>query len=106
MQSMTAHLDMPQRHHYLRLHFLEEYHVPRLQTSETEEHGNRYHVTDRAEFETCGAKFEGRQREGSGDTIAELISKTPLPVAFDLRIQDALQYLTAKSATLRVSDEV
>ena len=101
MQSMTAHLDMPQRHHYLRLHFFEEYQVPLLQMSETEVHGNRYHVRDRAEFETCGAKFEVRQREGSGDTIVELTSETPLPVAFDLRIQEALQYLTAKSAFWR-----
>ena len=101
MQLMTAHLDMPQRHHYLRLHFFEEYEVPRLQMSETEKHGNTYHVTDRAEFETCGAQFEVRQREGSGDTVVELTSETPLPVAFDLRIQEALQYLTAKSAFWR-----
>jgi len=58
MQSVTAHLDMPQNEHYLRLHFFEEYRVPLLQMSETEEHGNRYHVRDRAEFETCEAKFE------------------------------------------------
>jgi hypothetical protein len=101
MQSMTAHLDMPQHHHYLRLHFFEEYQVPLLQLSETEKHGNRYHIMDRAEFETCGAKFEVRQREGSGDTIVELTSETSLPVAFDLRIQEALQYLTAKSAFWR-----
>jgi hypothetical protein len=101
MQSMTAHLDMPQHHHYLRLHFFEEYQVPRLPMSKTEKHGNPYHVTDRAEFETCGAKFEVRQREGSGDTIVELTSETALPVAFDLRIQEALQYLTAKSAFWR-----
>ncbi|MDR3535347.1 MAG: hypothetical protein P4L71_02485 [Acetobacteraceae bacterium] len=101
MQSMTAHLDMPQRHHYLRLHFFEEYQVPLLQMSETEEHGNHYRVRDRAEFETCGAKFEVQQREGSGYTVVELTSETPLPVAFDLRIQEALQYLTAKSAFWR-----
>jgi hypothetical protein len=101
VQSMTAHLDMPQHHHYLRLHFFERYQVPLLQMSETEEHGNRYRVRDRAEFETCGVKFEVRQREGTGDTIVELTSETPLPVAFDLRIQEALQYLTAKSAFWR-----
>ena len=101
MQSMTAHLDVPQPHHYLRLHFFEEYQVPRLQMSETEKHGDRHYIRDRAEFETCGAKFEVQQREGSGDTIVELTSETPLPVAFDLRIQEALQYLTAKSAFWR-----
>ncbi len=101
MRSMTAYLDMSQHHHYLRLHFFEEYEVPRSQWSKTEKHGNPYHVTDRAEFEICGAKFEVRQREGSGDTIVELTSETALPVAFDLRIQEALQYLTAKSAFWR-----
>ena len=101
MQSMTAHLDLPQHHHYLRLHFFEEYQVPLLQMSETERHGNRYYVRDLAKFETCGAKFEVRQREGTGDTIVELTSETPLPVAFDLRIQEAFQYLTAKSAFWR-----
>jgi hypothetical protein len=101
MQSMTAHLDMPQHNHYLRLHFFEEYQVPLLLMSETEEHGGRCYVRDRAEFETCGAKFEVRQRKGTGDTIVELTSETPLPVAFDLRIQEAVQYLTAKSAFWR-----
>jgi hypothetical protein len=28
MQSVTAHLDMPQPRHYLRMHFFEEYEVP------------------------------------------------------------------------------
>lgn len=101
MQSMTAHLDMPQNRHYLRLHFFEEHKVPLFHWSEIEEHGNRYHVTDRAKFEACGARFEVRQREGSGDTIVELTSETALPAAFDLRIQEALQYLTAKSAFWR-----
>lgn len=101
MQSMTAHLDMPQRNHYLRLHFFEEYQLPLLLMSETEEHGKRRYVRDRAEFETCGAKFEVRQRTDTGDTIVELNSEMPLPVAFDLRIQEAVQYLTAKSAFWR-----
>jgi hypothetical protein len=101
VQSMTAHLDMPQPHHYLRLHFFEEYQVPCLQMSEAEKHGNHYYIRDRAEFETCGAKFEVRQREGSGDTIVELTSEAPLPLSFDLRIQEALQYLTGKSAFWR-----
>jgi hypothetical protein len=101
IQSMTAHLDMPQPHHYLRLDFFEKYQVPGLQMSETEGHGNPNHVMGRAEFAACGAKFEVLQREGSGDTIVELTSEAPLPVAFDLRVQEALQYLTAKSAFWR-----
>ena len=101
VQSITANLNIPQSHHYLRLHFFEEYSVPLLQMSETERYGNRYHVLDRAEFETCSAKFQIRQHESSRDTIVELTAETVFPVAFDLRIQEALQYLTAKPAFWR-----
>lgn len=101
MQSITAHLDMPQKHHYLRLHFFEEYRVPLHQMSETERHGNRYFTKDRAEFRALDMKFEVRQREGAGDTIIEVTSNTAFPAAFDLRIQEALQYITARSAFWR-----
>jgi hypothetical protein len=101
MQSITAHLDMPQRLHFLRLHFFEEYDVPLHRMSETEKHGNRWMVRDLAEFEACGSKFEIRMRKGSGDTILEAASESPFPTAFNLRIQEALQYLTAKTAIWR-----
>lgn len=101
MQSVIAHLNMPQRHYYLRLHFFEEYEVPLLKMTEIEKNGNRHYVMDCAEFEACGAKFEVRQRKGSGDTTLELTSEAPLPAAFDLRIQEAFQYLTAKPAFWR-----
>ena len=101
MQSITAHLAMPQRQHYLRLHFFEEYRVPLDRMSETEKHGDRYMVRDRAEFEACGSKFEVRQRDGSGDTIVEANSESPFPPAFNLRIQEALQYITGKTAIWR-----
>jgi hypothetical protein len=58
-------------------------------------------VRDRAEFEACGSKFEVRKREGSGDTLVEVTSETAFPVAFNLRIQEALQYMTAKTAIWR-----
>jgi len=61
MQSITARLDMPQPRHYLRLHFFEEYEVPLHLVSETENHGNRSMVLDRAEFEACGSKVRGSQ---------------------------------------------
>jgi hypothetical protein len=101
IQSMTAHLKPPQDHHYLRLHFFEECQVPLFLMSETEVHGNPCHVTDRAKFKACEAEFEVRQRETFGDTIVEVTSDKPFPVAFDLRIQEALQYLTAKSVFWR-----
>jgi hypothetical protein len=101
MQSMTAYLDLPQKQHYLRLHFFEEYDVPLHRMSETEKDGNRYLMLDRAEFEACGSKFEVRKRDGSGDTVVEVTSETAFPVAFNLRIQEALQYITAKAAIWR-----
>ena len=99
--SIISYLGTHKFRHYLRLHFFEEYEVPLLLRSETEEHGNRVSVLDRAEFEAGGAKFEVRRRDGSGSTIVEVTSETPLPAAFDLRIQEALQYVTAKSAFWR-----
>jgi hypothetical protein len=106
LQSITAHLDpdwyKSQSGHYLRLHFFEEYDVPLRYMSETERHGSKYMVRDRAEFETCGSKFEVRKREGSGDTVVEVTSDGAFPIAFDLRIQEALQYMTAKTAFWRV----
>jgi len=101
LQSVTAHLDMPQPRHCLRLHFFDEYEVPLDRMSETERHGNRWMVRDRAEFEACGSTFEVRKRDGSGDTIVEAISESPFPTAFNLRIQEALQYITAKTAIWR-----
>src|SRR5580704_11609209 len=101
MQSMTARLAMPQRQHVLRLHFFEEYEVPLHRMSETERHGNRRMVRDLAEFEACGSKFEVRKREGSGDTVIEAVSENPFPEAFDLRTQEALQYITGKTVIWR-----
>jgi hypothetical protein len=102
MQSMTANLDMPQKRHHLMLHFFEEYQVPLYQMSETEKHGSRYYTRDRAEFAALGSEFEVRVRDGSGNTIFEIASDTRFPVAFDLRVQEALQYITAKTAIWRV----
>jgi hypothetical protein len=101
MQSITAHLDMPQPSHCLRLHFFEEYEVPLHRMSEAERGGNRWMVRDLAEFEACGSTFVVRKRDGSGDTIVEAISESPFPAAFNLRIQEALQYITAKTAIWR-----
>jgi hypothetical protein len=105
MQSMTAHLDLPQKQHHLRLHFFEEYNVPLYSMSETEKHGNRWFTRDRANFEACGSKFEVRKRDGSGDTVVEVTSEAAFPVAFNLRIQEAFQFITAKTAIWRARVE-
>jgi hypothetical protein len=102
MQAMTAHIDLPQTRNHLVLHFFEEYRVPLHQMTETERYGNRYFTRDRAEFATLGVEFSVRVRDGSGDTIFEIASDTPFPVAFDMRVQEALQFITAKTAIWRV----
>jgi hypothetical protein len=101
IQSITAHLDMPIPQHFLQLHFFEEYVVPLHRTSRAELDGQVYLVRDRDEFDACGSKFEIRRRAGSGETIVEAVSDNPFPPAFDLRIQEALQYITAKTAMWR-----
>jgi hypothetical protein len=70
MQSITAHRDLAKPRHYLRLHFFEKYEVPLHGMSETERHGSRWMVRDRAEFEACGSKFEVRKRDGAACTAA------------------------------------
>ena len=101
LNSITTEIEMRQPRHCLRLHFFEEYDVPLHSMSETEKYGNRHLVRDMAQFDTCGFKFEVRKREGSGDTVVEIISENAFPEAFDLRVQEALQYITAKTAIWR-----
>jgi hypothetical protein len=105
LQSIIAHLELPQPRSYLRLHFFEEYSVPLRLVSKAEIHGSEYMVRDRAEFDALGAKFEVRKREGSGDTIVEVTSDAAFQPAFHLRIQEALQYITARTAIWRVKLE-
>jgi hypothetical protein len=96
----------PSRHSrpYLRLHFFEEYEVPLNRTSETELHGEKYVVRDRAEFEAIGSTFEVRKH--GNDTVVEISSETDFPAALHLRVQEALQYLTAKPLFWRARLEV
>jgi hypothetical protein len=102
MRSIVAELPRPSRpDHYLRLHFFDEYELPLHKMSPMEQHGSGYMVRDRAEFEACQCKFEVQVREGSGDTVIEATSDAPFPPSFEARIQEALQYLTGKSAFWR-----
>jgi hypothetical protein len=101
LDSITADVEISSSQHYLRLHFFDEYDVPLHRMSDTERFGNRYRVLDLAEFEACGSNFEVRKREGSGDTVVVVTSEVAFPVAFDLRIQEALQYITANTAIWR-----
>jgi hypothetical protein len=105
LQSIVAFLERNQPDSYLRLHFFEEYEVPLFLASETEIHGVPYAVVDRAKFESAQCEFEVRRREGSGETILEVNSVKQFPRAFNLRLQEALQYITARSAFWRARIE-
>jgi hypothetical protein len=101
MMSLTLHIDTSRPKHYLRLYFFEEYEIPLHGVTEYVENDTRGFVRDRAEFEACGSKFVVRKRKDSGDTIVEVTSESHFPPAFDLRIQEALQYITGKTAAWR-----
>jgi len=105
-QILTLHARIPSTHPhpYLRLHFFQEYEVPLNRWTEIELHGDRTKVRDRAEFEALGANFEVCKR--GNDTIFEIRSEADFPLAFHLRVQEALQYLTAKPANWRARMEI
>lgn len=98
IHSMSGRLNTVHESPYLRLHFFDEYKVPLTQMSETESHGVKQYVLDHAEFEAIGARFKINQRANSGETIITVTSPTELPESFDLRLQESLQYITAKPA--------
>ena len=106
MQSLLAELEgSSESSHYLRLYFFAEHEVPLHLFSSATEHGNEFNIRDRAEFKACDCAFEVRKREGSGETIFEVTSDLPFPPAFESRIQEALQFLTGKSAFWRAKVE-
>jgi hypothetical protein len=106
LQSILAESGCPAKEgHRLRLHFFEEYEVPLHGVSRMEQHGSEYMIRDRAEFEACNCSFEVRMRKGSGDTVIDARSAGIFPPAFEARIQEALQYLTGKSAFWRAKAE-
>ena len=101
LQSLTAEIKFPQVHHCLELHFFEEHEVPLHEMSEAEEHGQKCWTLDTAKFEACGAEFAVKVRKGSGRTVFEATSGSAFHSSFHLRVQEALQYMTGKSATYR-----
>ncbi|WP_157003157.1 hypothetical protein [Ralstonia sp. A12] len=101
LQSLTAKIEFPEVHHCLELYFFEEHEVPLHEMSEAEEHGQKCWTLDTTKFEACGAKFTVKVRKGSGLTAFEATSASALHSSFHLRVQEALQYMTGKSATYR-----
>jgi hypothetical protein len=101
LQSLTVNMMRPQPNHYLGLYFFREYRVPLYEMSEAEEHGEKYLILDTAKFEACGAHFTVKVREGTGMTLVQATSETPFSTGFHLRIREALQYITGKTAACR-----
>lgn len=98
--SMTAPLDMSAHQHVMKLHFFEEYDIPCTLMSENKDHDRINRKLDRMEFTAAGADFEIRQHAGK-DTTVKVSSDSPFPIAFDLRVQEAFQYMIAKPAFWR-----
>lgn len=90
---------------FLRLHFFEECELPLNSRPSDPDRTLRWLARDHAELQACGAKFDVRSRGGSGDTVVTVTADAPFPPAFDLRIQEALQYITGKSVLWRARAE-
>jgi hypothetical protein len=105
LQSITAALDpdfyKAKSKHYLCLHFFEEYDVPLNRMSEVKDGGATRWVRDKVEFQVRDVEFEVRTRGGSDSTVVEVASERRFPPAFDLRVQEGLQYITGKTAIWR-----
>ena len=91
----------PMARPFLRLHFFEEYKLPLNSWSPDPDHLFQALARDHAQLQTCGATFEVRSRVGSGDTVVTVTAEVPFPPAFDLRIQETLQYVTGRSPIWR-----
>jgi len=90
--------------HHLRLHFFEEFVLPLPLCSplDAADHPLQQGMArDRAEFQAGASNFAVRSRLGSGDTVVEVHSDSAFPPAFDLQLQEALQYITGKTAIWR-----
>lgn len=101
LQALTAEQNFPQKDYVLELHFFEEYEVPLDKWSTIESSSGKHHVVDTAEFDACNSHFKVNVRDGSGRSVVEVSSEHPFPQKFHWRIQEALQFITGKTANYR-----
>lgn len=101
LQALTAQRDFPQKNYVLELHFFEEYEVPLNKWSTVEGTGGKHHIVDTAEFDACNSHFMVNVRDGSGQSVVEASSEQPFPLNFHWRIQEALQFITGRTANHR-----
>lgn len=84
--------------YYRCLHFFKEHDIPTHKFSELGEGG---FVRDKAEFKACGYEWGALTRKGSGETVIEAQGDKAFPDTFDKRVEEAFQFLTAKTALVR-----
>lgn len=84
--------------YYRRLHFFKEHDIP---THTFRELGEGGFVRDKAEFKACGYEWGALTRKGSGETVIEAQGDKAFPDKFDKRVEEAFQFLTAKTALVR-----
>ncbi|WP_026229892.1 hypothetical protein [Trinickia symbiotica] len=101
LETLTALPSLPQKNHVLELHFFEEYELPFNDWTEVEEIDGKHHVRNAAKFDSGDTHFQVTVRKGSGRSVVEATSPRPFPADFHWRIQEALQFITGKTATHR-----
>ncbi|WP_241332481.1 hypothetical protein [Burkholderia cenocepacia] len=101
LPSVTAtNKRLPQKAHVLELSFFEEYSIPKTHWNEVEEVDGMHSVVDGAEFEACGMAFTARVRAGSGRSVIEVAASAPFPPDYHWRIQEALQFIVGRTASV------
>lgn len=105
IDTLRTDLGFIQPRYHQCFHFFEELDVPLNTMSETERNGRRWIVLDSAEFKGMNSDFSVRKREGSGRTVVDVYSDERFPDAFNLRVQEALQYISGVSTIWRARVE-
>lgn len=102
VQLLRAELGLPQDRYYETLHFFEQYEIPLRNGTTTEINGSRLWSLDGADFVACDTHFDVRFRKETQDTVFEMSRESKFAVNFDQRVQEALQFITGRTATWRV----
>ena len=98
LRSMSTKKDWTQERNILRLYYFENFELPLNACTKYEKNNSPIAELDRATFTTLGIEFEIKNRHGTGLAIIEAINNSNFPVGFHMRLQEALQFITARSA--------
>jgi hypothetical protein len=103
---ISSKYEWPLRGNALKIYFFEKYSIPLHLLSDVSEGEANYKVRDRTEFEAIGLKFEVRCHEKLAYTLFSVSSDSRIPGQLHLRVQEALQFITGRSATWRARAEL